>query len=158
MSDTEALLAIQQMVYTVQGALQTRSPVAFTDAAGNATQVFGVASEDGFPNADPLRTLALVNITEPEEGATVSGSFRSSGVSSSFEATTGWEVRDSSGTAVAKGSAMADGWMDKLYPWETEVDVSGIEPGQYTFVMTTDDPTGGEGPGPMVDTKSITVQ
>jgi hypothetical protein len=158
MSEADALLAIQQIVYTAQGVLQTRSPVVFTDADGNQTQIFGVASEDGFTAADPIRTLALVSVTAPESGSTVSGTFTASGVSSSFEATTPWEIRDPSGTVVKKGSATAEGWMDKLYPWQTDVDVSGLEPGQYTFVAMTDDPSSGEGPGPTVDTKAITVQ
>lgn len=157
-SEADAQLALQQLVYTAQGVLRSRDPITFTDSSGAATQVLGIASEDGFIAADPIRILALVSVTTPEEGATVSGSFTAGGVSSSFEATTPWEVRDSSGKVVAKGSATAEGWMDKLYPWETEVDVSGLEPGDYTFAALTDDPSGGEGPGPMVDTKSITVQ
>jgi hypothetical protein len=36
--------------------------------------------------------------------------------------------------------------------------VSDLEPGDYTFVALTDDPSGGEGGGPTIDTKSITVQ
>ncbi|HEU5038730.1 MAG TPA: Gmad2 immunoglobulin-like domain-containing protein [Nocardioides sp.] len=158
MSESDALLAVQQLVYTAQGVLQSRDPITFTDSSGAATQIFGIASEDGFAAADPIKTLSLVSITTPEEGATVSGSFTATGVSSSFEATTPWEVRDASGKAVVKGSAMAEGWMDKLYPWQTEVDVSDLAPGDYTFVVQTDDPSGGEGPGPMVDTRSITVQ
>ena len=157
-TEAQGLLALQQLVYTAQGVLQDRSPVTFTDSDGNATQVLGIASEDGFTAADPIRTLALVSVTSPEQGATVSGTFTASGVSSSFEATTPWEVRDASGKVVAQGSATAAGWMDKLYPWETKVDVSGLEPGQYTFVAMTDDPSGGEGSGPMQDSKSITVQ
>ena len=47
--------------------------------------------------------------------------------------------------------------MDKLYPWETEVDVSGLAPGTYTFVAMTDDPSGGEGGGPTEDSKTIIV-
>ncbi len=35
--------------------------------------------------------------------------------------------------------------MDKLYPWETEIDVSDLAPGDYTFAAMTDDPSGGEG-------------
>ena len=48
--------------------------------------------------------------------------------------------------------------MDKLYPWETEVDVSDLAPGTYTFVAMTDDPSGGEGGGPTEDTKTIIVR
>jgi hypothetical protein len=158
MSESEGLLAIQQLVYTVQGVLQTRAPVVFADSDGNSTQIFGFASEDGFPAADPIKTLALVNITAPESDATVSGSFTASGVSSSFEANTPWELRDASGDVVKKGAATAEGWMDKLYPWETEVDVSDLEPGEYTFAAMTDDPSDGEGGGPTVDSKTITVQ
>jgi hypothetical protein len=47
--------------------------------------------------------------------------------------------------------------MDKLYPWETEIDLSGLEPGDYTFVAMTDDPSNGEGSGPTEDSKTITV-
>ena len=156
-SSSQALLALQQLVYTAQGVLQSRDPVTFTDSSGAATQVLGVASEDGFTAADPITTLALVNITSPESNAEVSGSFTASGVSSSFEANTPWELQDASGKVVAQGSATAEGWMDKLYPWETEVDVSELEPGIYTFVAMTDDPSGGEGAGPTVDTKTVTV-
>ena len=65
---------------------------------------------------------------------------------------------DADGKVVKKGSAAAKGWMDKLYPWETAVDVSGLQPGEYTFVAMTDDPSGGEGGGPTEDTKTIIVQ
>ena len=60
---------------------------------------------------------------------------------------------------VKEGFATAEGWMDKLYPWETEVDVSDLEPGEYTFVAMTDDPSGGtEGGGPTEDSKTIIVE
>ena len=157
MSESDALLAVQQLVYTAQGVMQDRIPIHFADSSGAETQIFGIASEDGFTAADPIRTLALVNVTAPEEGVVVDDTFTASGVSSSFEATTPWEIRQGD-TVVQKGFATADGWMDKLYPWETEVDVSGLEPGEYTFVAMTDDPSGGEGPGPTEDSKTITVQ
>ncbi len=102
--------------------------------------------------------LNLVSVTTPEEGATVSGTFTATGVASSFEATVPWEIRQ--GDEVVKtGFSTAEGWMEKLYPWTTEVDVSDLPPGDYTFVALTDDPSGGaEGHGPSEDTKSITVE
>ena len=58
-----------------------------------------------------------------------------------------------------KGFATADGWMDKLYPWTTQVNVSKLAPGTYTFVAMTYDPSGGaEGAGPTEDTKTIIVK
>lgn len=156
MSMSQALLAVQQLVYTAQGVLQKRAPITFTDGDGNATQIFGIASEDGFTAADPIRTLALMNITTPEQGQTVSGSFTAEGVGSSFEATVPWELRRGD-RVVKKGSTTAEGWMDRLYPWQARVDVSGLQPGEYTFVAMTDDPSADEGPGPTADSKTIVV-
>ncbi|QIG42729.1 hypothetical protein G5V58_07980 [Nocardioides anomalus] len=150
MSPAEAKLAVQQVVRTVQGALQKSVPVAFdTDMLGLGTS---------FKAAGDNAVLALVNITEPAEGATVSGTFTASGVANSFEATVPWQIRDGSGQKVQEGFATAEGWGDKLYPWQAPVDVSALAPGTYTFVASTDDAADGEGAGPTEDTKTITVQ
>jgi len=156
MSAAEAKLAVQQVVYTVQGALQKRSLVEFT-VDGASTPVLGLG-KSGFKAAAPNNVLALVNVTEPAEGATVSDTFTASGVANSFEATVPWEIRDADGKKVLDGFATAEGWMDKLYPWEAPVDVSTLAPGTYTFAAMTDDPSGGEGKGPTEDTKTITVE
>lgn len=157
MSDKDARLAAQQLVYTAQGVAQKRVPVSIT-LDGAPADLFGLAGQ--VSNDDELDVRALVNVTSPQEGATVSGSFKAEGVSSSFEATTPWEIRKggADGEVVKKGFATADGWLDKLYPWQTEVDVSDLPAGDYTFVAMTDDPSEGEGGGPTVDTKSITIQ
>lgn len=157
MSEEEASAAVQQVIYSVQAATQTRSGVQFRSADGPMDQVFGVPTSEPLAEDPPLDTLALVNVTTPEQGSSVSGSFTASGVASSFEANVPWEIRDGS-EVVASGFATAEGWMDKLYPWSTEVDVSDLAPGEYTFVAMTDDPSGGEGGGPFVDTKSITIR
>ncbi|CAB4726484.1 unannotated protein [freshwater metagenome] len=156
LSEDEATLALQQLVYTVQGVQQERAPVEVV-LDGQATFLFGEDTEGGVSNADPLDVLALVNVTTPEEGAPVSGSFTASGVASSFEATVPWQILTGSGDVELEGFATAEGWMDKLYPWETEIDVSSLDPGLYTFVARTDDPSGGEGGGPTEDTKVIDV-
>jgi hypothetical protein len=153
LSEADARLAAQQLVYTLQGIAQARLPVE-VQLDGAPADLFGLGGE--LSNEPETDVRALVNVTVPEEGAGVSGSFTASGVSSSFEATTPWEIRQ--GDEVVKtGFATAEGWMDKLYPWETEVDVSGLEPGDYTFVAMTDDPSDGEGSGPTEDSKTITV-
>lgn len=155
MSEEDARLAAQQLVYTVQGIAQDRLPVEIV-LDGEPADLFGFGGQIG--NEPELDVRAMVNVTSPEEGATVSDSFTASGVSSSFEATTPWEIRDASGAVVKDGFATAEGWMDKLYPWETEVDVSDLAPGTYTFVAMTDDPSGGaEGNGPTEDSKTIIV-
>jgi hypothetical protein len=159
MSAQEVTLAIQQIVYTVQGALQQREPVSFVDADGKPTTIFGQQSpQGGFKAAAFDKVLALASVTTPEEGQQVSGTFTAEGVGSSFEGTMKWEVDDADGTEVLEGSDQMDGWMDGLYPWKADVDVSGLAPGTYTFVAETDDPTGGEGPGPTKDTRTIIVK
>lgn len=156
MTAKEAELALQQVVYTLQGVQQTRAPVLFQIGADPAT-VFGIDTTSGITNAPQLDVLAQVNVTSPEEGSTVSNTFTASGVASSFEANVPWEIRQ--GDSVVKtGFSTAEGWMDKLYPWETEVDVSDLPAGEYTFVALTDDPSDGEGGGPTEDSKTITVQ
>ena len=157
MTKEQAELAVQQLVYTVQGIQQERLPVLVQNGADPAP-LFGIDTEGGLEAAKQLDVLAFMNVTTPEEGATVSGSFTAEGVGSSFEATVPWEVRDESGTAVVEGFTTAEGFIDKLYPWSAEVDVSGLAPGTYTFVAMTDDPSDGEGAGPTEDTKTITVQ
>jgi hypothetical protein len=145
-------IAAQQLVYTLQGVIGERLPVRFT--------------HDGEPLAGaPLearpqtRVLSQVMINDPVEGLEVTGSFTARGAANSFEATVPWRILDGH-TVVLEYSAMASsGDGDRLYPWETTVDVSGLEPGTYTFVASTDDPTGGtEGPGPFTDTRTIVVR
>ncbi|GAA1544146.1 Gmad2 immunoglobulin-like domain-containing protein [Nocardioides humi] len=153
-----AELAVQQLVLTLQGTAGEPLPVEVVLGDGPVATLLGIDATKGFTAAPELDVLALVNITEPAEGATVSGTFTATGRASSFEATVPWEVRDESGTVVLDGFATAEGWMDKLYPWTSEVDVSTLEPGSYTFVARTDDPSDGEGGGPTEDTKRITVK
>ncbi len=156
MSAQETKLAVQQVVYTVQGIVADRLPVQFV-LDGKSSPVLGLDAASGFEAADQNDVLAFVNVTEPAEGATVTGTFTASGVANSFEATVPWEIRDQSGAKVLDGFATAEGWGDHLYPWQSPVDLSGLAPGTYSFVALTDDPSDGEGSGPTEDSKTIMV-
>lgn len=153
----EAILGVQQLVYTLQGVQQDRAPVTvYLDDA--PVTLFGVDTAEGVTAEPDIDILNLVSVTSPEEGATVGDTFTASGIASSYEANVPWEIRKGD-EKVLDGFATAEGWMDELFPWETEVDVSGLEPGEYTFVALTDDPSGGmEGPGAQQDTKTITIE
>ena len=155
-SPADAALAVQSLVYTLQGIAQTRLPVQVVQG-DQPVALLGQPTDAGVKASPQLEVLSLVNLTTPTSEAALSGTFTASGVASSFEATVLWEVRDGSDSAVLDGFATAEGFLDKLYPWETEVDVSSLEPGDYTFVALTDDPSAGEGPGPYEDSKAITV-
>ncbi|PVG83448.1 hypothetical protein DDE18_09190 [Nocardioides gansuensis] len=158
MSERDARLALQQLVYTLQGVQQARVPV-LVKRGGSDFRLFGLPTDREFSQAKPLDVLGLVSVTSPEQGATVTGDvLKAGGVASSFEATVPWEVRQGD-TVVLEGFSTAEGWMDKLYPWEAEIDISSLAPGDYTFAAMTDDPSGGaEGAGPTEDTKDFTVR
>ncbi len=149
-------LAVQSLVYTLQGIAQTRDPVR-VEMGGAPVTVLGQPTDTGVKARKPLKVLSLVNVTTPASNAEVGDSIAASGVASSFEATVLWEIRDAGGAVVLDGFATAEGFMNKLYPWETDIDISSLAPGSYTFAALTDDPSAGEGPGPYEDTKAITV-
>ena len=158
MTAEEAGLAVEQVVYTVQANAHGRVPVQFLLDGNPINEVYGVPTSEALTNAPQLDVLSLVQVNDPVEGQVVSGSFTARGAASSFEATVPWEIRDGD-TVVEKGFATATGFEGRLYPWETRIDVSGLEPGEYTFAAMTDDPSGGaEGAGPFVDTRTITVR
>jgi hypothetical protein len=122
--------------------------------------VFGVPTAEPLANGPMLDVLSHVNLTSPEQASAVNGDALSvTGVGNSFEANVGWEVRQ--GDKVLKdGFATMEGWMEpKLFPFEVDVDVSDLPPGDYTLWVTTDDPTGGtEGIGAMTDDKDFTIE
>jgi hypothetical protein len=149
---------VQQLVYTLQGAAGERLPLRVRYDGKPAASLLGVDASAGLRAAPQLDVLAFVNITEPAEGTAVGDRFVAEGRASSFEGTVIWEVQDSGGKVVLDGFAQAEGFVDRLYPWRTEVDASALPAGAYTFVARTDDPSDGEGPGPTEDTKRITVR
>jgi hypothetical protein len=157
MTEAYAQEAVQQVVYTLQAAIQARAAVQFTLNGNPIDQVLGVPTSEPLANAPQNDVLALVSVTAPEEGATVSGSFTANGVANSNEANVPWQIKQGD-QVVKSGFSSAEGWMDKLYPWTSDpIDVSDLAPGDYTFVAMTDDPSNGEGFGPTLDTRSITV-
>ena len=99
----------------------------------------------------------MVNISDPIEGQLVSGSFTADGRAASFEGTVPWQLNDSGDQVVASGFAQAS-MAGQLTGWSTKIDVSSLSAGSYTFVAMTDDESGGEGPGPDVDTRTVVIQ
>lgn len=152
-------LAIQQVIYTAQAAVQDRLPVLFTVNGQPAPTVLGVPTNEPLANAPVLKTLSLMSITSPAEGEKVSGTLKASGVNNSFEATVSWQIL-SKDEVVLEGAGIAEGWMgEKLFPWEVTIDITSLTPGTYTFKASNDDPSGGaEGNGPDIDTRTIVVE
>ncbi len=158
MSGYEAELAIQQVVYTVSAQQGGPPRVEFLVGAKAAEQVLGVTLDGPVSRAPQLDVLATVNISAPDEGREVDGHFSANGVASSFEGTVHWDLRNLDDEVVRDG--VAQGTMeDHLTPWATgDIDVSDLPDGLYTFEASSDDPSGGEGGGPTVDTRVIIVR
>ena len=158
MTRRDARLAMQQLVYTLQGVQQERVPI-LVKRGGTDFRLLGLPTDVQHEQASALETLNLVNITSPEEGATVSGdTLTVTGVANSFEASGPCRLL-AGGQEVALEGYQSDGWMeDRLFPFEVELPLDGVT-GEVVVQCETDDPSGGtEGDGPAIDTKTITVQ
>jgi hypothetical protein len=157
MSRRDARLAVQQLVRTLQGVQQERVPVQVQREGG--APLFGLPTGTPFEATGALRTLNLVNITSPAEGDTVSGdTLTVTGVANSFEASGPCRLLQG-GKEIALEGYQAAGWMgNRLFPFEVDLPLGDVS-GEVVVRCETDDPTGGtEGPGPAVDTKTITVE
>ena len=158
MSKRLARLALQQLVYTLQGVQQERLPVVI-DRPNTEARLFGMATGRPLRAASAMRTLNLVNITAPAEGDTVTRDVLTvSGVANSFEASGPCRLLQGE-TELALVPYMLDGWAeDRLFPFQVDIPLDGVT-GEVVVRCETDDPSGGaEGNGPAIDTKTITVQ
>jgi hypothetical protein len=158
MTKRDAQLAVQQLVYTLQGVQQERIPVAF-GRPDTEPRLFGLPTTEPFEQASALETLNLVNITSPAEGDVVSGGVLTvTGVANSFEASGPCRLLVD-GVEMVLQPYQSEGWMeDRLFPFEVEFPLEGIS-GEVVVQCETDDPSGGaEGNGPAIDTRTITVE
>jgi hypothetical protein len=163
MSAEAAQAAIDQLIYTAQGAYgEGRIPVRFELNGGITDTVLGVPTSEPLSEGAFFETLSLVNIDTPAEGAVVSDdTLTVSGVANSFEANVIVKLQRFEGTFVAfQEGVTAEGWMEeRLFPFSQTFDISDLEPGKYILSASTDDPSAGaEGFGADTDTKVITVE
>lgn len=149
-----AELTVQQLVYTVQGALGSTDPVRLLVDGAQVPELFGaVSTADPVRRADQYAVRSLVQIDDPVDGATVGRTVTVRGEAAVFEANVPWEVLRGT-TVVQRGAAMsAEG--QRFAPYSFNVT---LQPGTYVVRVMEDDPSGGEGRPPFVDTKTITVR
>lgn len=148
-----AEMAVQQLVYTVQAALQSTDPVRIL-VDGEPEDLFGaVSTAEPVARAEVYATRSLVQIDAPAHGAVVGRSVEISGEAAVFEATLLWEVR-LDGEVVRSGvTNTAEG--QRFAPFAFTLD---LPPGEYVVRITEDDPSGGEGRPVLSDDKTITVR
>jgi hypothetical protein len=158
MSAAYAHAAIEQVIYTVQAAFQSRMPVQFILAGNPVDQVLGVPTSEPLSQGDATKVCSLMSISSPNNGDQVSRTLTVTGVNNGFEATAVvYLLRDGNGKHLLVTPTMASGWMGhKLYPWTVHLNLSKLPPGQYTLVAQNDDPSG-QG-HPEVDTRTVIVK
>ncbi len=144
---------VQQLVYTVQGALGSTEPVRILVAGRPVPELWGhVLTADPVPRADPYQTRSLVQIDDPTYGARVGRTVQVTGEAATFEANVPWELRRE-GVVLRTGFATAaEG--QRFAPFGFTLTV---EPGEYEIKVMEDDPSGGAGRPPFTDTKTFTV-
>jgi hypothetical protein len=148
-----AELTVQQLVFTVQGALQATDPVRILVDGATVPRLWGtVDTSRPVERGDAYALRSLVQIDTPADGAQVGREVEVRGEAAVFEATVPWEVlRD--GDLVRKGvTSTAEG--QRFAPFAFTVT---LEPGEYTVRVREDDPSDGEGRPVLSDDKKITV-
>ncbi len=141
-----AALPAQQLVFTVQGALQSEDPVRLLVDGRPATP-------EPIRRGDAYALRSLVQIDAPADGATVPSAFTVTGEAAVFEATVHWEVlRD--GAVLRTGfTSAAEGMRFSAFSFPLN-----LGPGTYTVRVLEDDPSGGEGRAPLTDDRVVTVR
>jgi hypothetical protein len=162
-TDDVALLATQELVYTVTAALADSSPGGDGARAVRVLldgepidKVWGnVDVSEPVERAPQVDVRQLVQINNPGEGAAVGRSFTVDGDAAVFEATVQWQILDDAGNEVQGGFTTAKTCCE-FSPFEFSVE---LEPGTYTVLVSESDPSGGaEGRPPMSDSRTFTVE
>jgi hypothetical protein len=148
-----AELTVQQLVYTVQGTLQSTDPVRILVDGAPVPELFGaVATAEPVARGDQYAVRSLLQIDSPAEGATVGRTVTVSGEAAAFEANVPWEVLQD-GRVVQRGFTTAEvGQQFAAFRFTVT-----LAPGTYVVRITEDDPSDGEGRPPFSDDKTITV-
>ena len=146
MSETEARLAVEQVIRTLQAAVQARAAVQFSLDGDPVDQVLGVPTSEPLSQGPDLEVLAHVSIASPSEGQVVDNDdpLVVSGAGNSWEGTIVVRLEEwGPGAVVHAEEFPIAGWMeDRLFPFEVALDVSEVPQGAYVVTSRTDDPSG----------------
>lgn len=154
MTPDEATAAVQQVVYTLQAAFHTRLPVQFIRHGEPVDRVLGVPASGPIAQGKVLATLSHVSISDPNEGDSVTGKLRVTGVGNGFEGNVVVYLKRN-GKHYLTQPTISGTYADKLFPWQVTLDLSKVAPGTYTLVAQTD--ARGRG-GPDTDTRTIELK
>jgi hypothetical protein len=154
MSAAMANIAVQQLVYTIQGVFGDESQqVRVTEQGSSAGMLFGqVDSRQLFSRAQAADVQAKVWITSPVEGQLVKAPFQVEGIAAAFEAGINWRATNAKTGKTVQGHAMTkQGQSFAPYTYSLK-----LEPGYWkieTYLVSPQD-----GRMTDVDSKSVIVR
>lgn len=154
-SEADASMAIEQLLYTAQDALGlgNSSPVQILVDGRHQDTLLGVPIGEGLAAGEPLAVQGTVWITDPQDGETIVSGAHIQGRGAFTEANVSWQLLD--GVAVVKSGFTMAAECCALSPFSF---VLHAPPGNYTLRVYAADMSGGEGFGEPEDTKRITVR
>jgi hypothetical protein len=151
LSDQEAAMTIQAVVWTVNAAVHRPVRVRFDVAGQPARRLFGKVLNGTVTQQDADTVLSPVSV-DVAEGAQLESGTTVVGHAATFEANVVWELRQ--GEQVVKTGFTTAGECCTLSPFAFKLEAP---PGSYTLVVHDTDESGGEGVGETADTKDIVI-
>lgn len=155
MTPDQSRVAVQQVVYTLQAAFQTRLPVQFIRHGIPVDRVLGVRSSEPIAQGKVLSVLSRMSISDPNDGDQVTGMLTVRGVNNTNEGNVVVYL-ERGGQKLAQRSTIGGWGPGRLFPWKTTIDLSKLAPGRYTLVATDGGDAAGTGHA-WVDTRVIEV-
>ncbi|UMG92910.1 GerMN domain-containing protein [Nocardioides sp. TF02-7] len=167
--DGPGALGVQQAVYTAEAVLGEALPVAFEWQDQPAARVLGTPVGTLVERDRGYNVTAPVNISDPGEGAEVDDVLVTRGTMAEYVSEVRWTVTAATGERApvadgvlvpgADGEAAGGAGTLGVSAWETEVDVAGLEPGDYVLtVATTTTGQTSDTPADYSDTRTFTVR
>jgi hypothetical protein len=153
MSQAEAQMALEQLMYTAQAAVQARPPIRFLLDGEITDQLLGEPVSEPLAQGDPMEVQGTVWVISPQDGDTVSGELVVEGRGAFFEANVSWQVLR--GDEVVREGYTTARECCTLAPYRFVV--RDLPAGDYVLRVYDADMSDGEGPGEQQDTKRFTV-
>ncbi|GAA1509246.1 Gmad2 immunoglobulin-like domain-containing protein [Kribbella lupini] len=149
-----AQMALQQLVYTVQGASGTTVPVEVTLRGRPVQELFGVAIKQPLGRAQSLDVQAFIWITSPANGAVLKTPFKVAGIAAVNEAQLNWRITSDDSRRVLQEGVATTGEAFKLTPYSFVV--AKLPAGRYTLEVF--EVSAADGRLTSTDTKTLLVK
>lgn len=159
----EASLGLQQVVYTAEGVIGRAVPVVFRHRGATAERVLGLPAAGPVERDRLYATTAPVNISDPVEGLSADDVLEAVGTLATPVQGVSWRLEDASGAVVEEGAADVlasgvDGTTEHVRGWRVRVDLDGLSPGTYAFVVeATSTGQTSDSPATFTDDRTIVV-